>query len=52
MLIDRPVTFAAAHTYNRMNNPKIVALGKRIEAIGDPELTDPLRRWRGPWTSC
>ena len=47
MLIDRTVTFKAAHTYTRMKNPKIIALGRRIEPIGDPELTDPLRRWRG-----
>ncbi len=47
MLLEGTVTFAAAHTYGRMHNPKVIALGKRIEAVGDPSLTDPLRRWRG-----
>ena len=47
MLIDRTVTFAAAHTTARMRDPRVRRLAARIKAVGDPALTDPLRRWRG-----
>ncbi len=46
MLQDGTVTFASAHDFKRMKNPRIQALRRRIEAIGDPALTDPERRWR------
>lgn len=46
MLVDGTVTLAAAHDPARMNDPRILKLRKRIEAIGDASLTDPLRRWR------
>ena len=46
MLLDGNVTFASAHDYKRMSDPKVLALRERITAVGAPELTDPLRRWR------
>jgi 2-methylcitrate dehydratase PrpD len=47
MLIDGTVTFKAAHDYGRMKDPRIRRLHPRIIPVGDPTLTDPLRRWRG-----
>ena len=46
MLIDGGITFATAHDYARFTDRKVLALRKRIEAVGDPQLTDPQRRWR------
>lgn len=46
MLLDGTVSFASAHDYARMKDPKVLALRKRIEAVGDPGLTDAQRRWR------
>ena len=46
MLIDGTVTFKSAHDFRRMRDPRILALRKRIEAVGDPSLTDIERRWR------
>src|SRR5688572_2318609 len=46
MLIDRTVTFASAHDFSRMKDPNVIAMRKRIEALGDPGLTDVERRWR------
>ena len=46
MLIDGTVTFASAHDFRRMRDPGVLALRKRIEAVGDPGLTDAQRRWR------
>jgi 2-methylcitrate dehydratase PrpD len=46
MLIDGTVTFASAHDFRRMRDPRVLALRKRIEAVGDPQLTDAQRRWR------
>ena len=46
MLLDGNVTFASAHDYARMKDPRVLALRKRITAAGDPALTDPDRRWR------
>jgi 2-methylcitrate dehydratase PrpD len=46
MLQDRTVTFKSAHDFRRMKDPRILALRKRIEAVGDPDLTDAQRRWR------
>ena len=47
MLIDGTVTFKAAHDYSRMDDARVRQLTRRIVALGDPNLTDPLRRWRG-----
>jgi len=46
MLIDGGITFASAHDYARVKDRRVLAVRKRIEAIGDPQLTDPQRRWR------
>lgn len=46
MLLDGTVTFASAHDFARMKDPKVLALRRCIEAVGDPSLTDALRRWR------
>ncbi len=46
MLIDGNVTFKSAHSFNRMKDPKVLAVRSRIEAVGDPTLTDIERRWR------
>ena len=46
MLLDRKVTFSSAHDYARMHDPRVVKVRARVEAIGDPTLTDPDRRWR------
>ena len=46
MLLDGTVTFASAHDFRRMKDPRVLDLRKRIETVGDPELTDAQRRWR------
>lgn len=46
MLLDGGVTFASAHDFKRMRDPRVLGLKKRIRAVGDPELTDAERRWR------
>lgn len=46
MLLDGKITFESAHDSARMRDRKVLAIRKRIEAVGDPSLTDPLRRWR------
>src|SRR6185503_10062711 len=46
MLVDGNVTFASAHDYSRVKDARVLALRKRIEAVGDASLTDPDRRWR------
>ncbi len=38
-LLDGRLTFEAAHSFERMNVPEVVALRKKITVIGDPELT-------------
>ena len=46
MLLDGNITFKSAHDFARMKDPQCCALRKRIEAVGDPDLTDAQRRWR------
>jgi 2-methylcitrate dehydratase PrpD len=46
MLLDGSVTFASAHDFKRMKDPRVRALRERIKAVGDADLTDDLRRWR------
>lgn len=46
MLVDGSITFASAHDYARMKDRRVLAVRKRIDAVGDPKLTDPQRRWR------
>jgi 2-methylcitrate dehydratase PrpD len=38
-LIDGRPTFEAAHSFERMNDPAVLSLKKRITLVGDPELT-------------
>ena len=38
-LIDGRPTFEAAHSFERMKDPKVVELKQRVTLIGDPELT-------------
>lgn len=38
-LLDGKCTFEAAHSFERMKEPSVVALKKRVTLIGDPELT-------------
>src|SRR5262249_53108921 len=40
------VTFKSAHDYARMKDPRVLAMRRKVEAVGDPKLNDPLRRWR------
>jgi 2-methylcitrate dehydratase PrpD len=46
MLLDGTVTFASAHDFARMKDRRVQRLRSRIEAVGDPHLTDVQRRWR------
>ena len=46
MLIDGGITFKSAHDFKRMKDRHVLALRKRILAVGDPKLTDDQRRWR------
>jgi 2-methylcitrate dehydratase PrpD len=46
MLIDGNITFKSAHDFARMKDRNVLAVRKRIEAVGDPGLTDAQRRWR------
>lgn len=46
MLLDGTVTFASAHDFRRMKDPRVLTLRERIKAVGDPDLTDAQRRWR------
>jgi 2-methylcitrate dehydratase PrpD len=47
MLIDGIVTFVSAHDEKRMKDPKVLALKKRIELVGDEELTRALPSRQG-----
>jgi 2-methylcitrate dehydratase PrpD len=38
-LIDGTATFEAAHSFERMKDPAVLALRKKVTLIGDPELT-------------
>ena len=38
MLLDGRQTFEAAHTYERMNDPKVLEIKSRVKLIGDPEF--------------
>jgi 2-methylcitrate dehydratase PrpD len=46
MLVDGNITFKSAHSFRRMRDPKVLAVRRRIEAVGDASLTDVERRWR------
>jgi len=46
MLLDGRLTFESAHDFARMKDPQVLKLRARVEAVGDPALTDVQRRWR------
>jgi 2-methylcitrate dehydratase PrpD len=46
MLVDGTMTFAAAHDYRRVNDPKVRKMRGRIEAVADPSIPAPVRGWR------
>ncbi len=46
MLVDGGVTFASAHSFERMTDRKVLAMRARVRTVGDPKLTDVQRRWR------
>lgn len=45
LLVDGDVTFDAAHNSARMKDPRVLEARRSIEAMGDPRLTNPGRRW-------
>lgn len=45
MLVDGNVTFKSTHDYLRMKDPKVLAVRKRVQAVGDKALRDIQRRW-------
>ena len=47
MLLDGIVTFASAHDDKRMKNPEVLALRKRVELLGDEEMTRALPARQG-----
>ncbi len=46
MLVDGTVNFATTHDHGRVKDSKVKAMRRRIQTVGDPSLTDSLRRWR------
>lgn len=47
MLLDGGLTFATAHDYARMKDPRVLELRQNhIQTIGEAHLMDPMRRWR------
>jgi len=38
-LLDGRLTFGAAHSFERMKDPRVLELKKKVTLIGDPELT-------------
>jgi 2-methylcitrate dehydratase PrpD len=47
MLVDGKLNFAATHDVERVKDERVLAVKRRIKAVGDPALTDKQRRWRG-----
>ena len=46
MVVDGTMTFAAAHDYKRMSDPRVRRMRRRIEAVADPGIPAPVRGWR------
>jgi 2-methylcitrate dehydratase PrpD len=46
MAVDGTMTFAAAHDYRRLKDPKVRAMRERIQAVADPRIPAPVRGWR------
>jgi 2-methylcitrate dehydratase PrpD len=40
-LLDGDVSFEDSHSYERMQDPKVIAAKQRIEVVPDPKLVDP-----------
>lgn len=40
-LVDGAVSFADSHSYERMKDPKILAVKSRVQLVADPKLADP-----------
>ncbi len=47
ILLDGLLTFEAAHTYERMADPKVRAVQARVNLIGDPQFADQERQRPG-----
>ncbi len=47
ILLDGHLTFKAAHTYERMADPKVRAVQARVNLIGDPQFKDQERQRPG-----
>ncbi len=47
ILLDGQLTFNAAHTYERMADPKVRAVQARVNLIGDPQFKDQERQRPG-----
>jgi 2-methylcitrate dehydratase PrpD len=46
MAVDGTMTFAAAHDYKRVNDPRVRKMRERIQAVADPSIPAPVRGWR------
>ncbi|MFC1965592.1 MmgE/PrpD family protein [Chloroflexota bacterium] len=46
-LLDGDITFEATHSYERLNDPDVLQVKKRITLVGDPELDIPGARRQG-----
>lgn len=46
MVVDGAMTFAAAHDYRRVNDPKVRKMRERIQEVADPSIPAPVRGWR------
>ena len=40
-LVDGEVTFASTHSYQRMSDPKVLAVKQNVDLVADPALMDP-----------
>ena len=47
MLVDGTVSFASAHDHKRMRDPRVLAVRKRIELVGDDELQKIVEKRQG-----
>ncbi|MBI3043367.1 MAG: MmgE/PrpD family protein [Betaproteobacteria bacterium] len=46
MAVDGAMTFAAAHDYKRVKDPRVRKMRERIQAVADPSIPAPVRGWR------
>jgi 2-methylcitrate dehydratase PrpD len=47
MLVDGTVSFASAHDHKRMRDPRVLAVRRRIELVGDDELQKIVAKRQG-----